>query len=147
MTTVSDPTVEVAKLRRSRLDRMVAMDLAATEYQRFAALTADLMADDWAEPTDCPAWNVRQLACHVLGMAELAADPSEGDRQLRLASAERPTDGWAFTDALSAPAGPRTRELAPRADCRRLLCGWSACCPGSSAHSADGPGGTDAAAV
>jgi uncharacterized protein (TIGR03083 family) len=102
MTTMSDPTVEKVHLQRSLLDRVVAMDLAAAEYERFAVVTVDLSADDWGKPTDCPAWDVRQLASHVLGMAELAADVSEGDRQRRLAFADGPTDGWAFTDALSA---------------------------------------------
>ena len=102
MTTVSDPTVQKMHLRRSMLDRAVAMDLAAAEYERFALITADLSADDWVKPTDCPAWDVRQLASHVLGMAELAADGTEGDRQRRLAFADGPTDGWVFTDALSA---------------------------------------------
>ena len=34
-----------------------------------AALRA-LDADDWAKPTDCPAWDVRAMAGHVLGMTE-----------------------------------------------------------------------------
>ena len=54
MTTVSDPTVQKMHLRRSMLDRAVAMDLAAAEYERFALITADLSADDWVKPTDLP---------------------------------------------------------------------------------------------
>ena len=102
MTTVSDRAAEKTHLQRSLLDRVVAMELAAAEYERFALVIADLSADDWGKPTDCPAWDVRQLASHVLGMAELAADPSEGDRQRHLAFADGPASGWEFTDALTA---------------------------------------------
>ena len=34
------------------------------------ALLADLSPDEWARPTDCPAWDVRAMAGHVLGMVE-----------------------------------------------------------------------------
>jgi len=100
--TVSDPKTESTTVRRSMIDRTVAMKLAATEYERFANMAAGLPDDDWNKPTDCPAWNVRQLASHVLGMAELAADHSEGDRQRQLAFSGGPKDGWEFTDALTA---------------------------------------------
>lgn len=102
MTTVSDRPAGQSQLLHSMFDRVVAMELAAAEYERFAAVVADLSAHDWGKPTDCPAWDVRQLACHVLGMAELAADQSEGDRQRRLAFAGGPTNGWDFADALTA---------------------------------------------
>jgi len=101
-TAVYDPTAQTIRVRGSLLDRAVAMELAAAEYERFTDMTASLDADDWGRPTDCPAWDVRQLACHVLGMAELAADRSEGDRQRRLAFAAGPADGWSFTNALTA---------------------------------------------
>jgi uncharacterized protein (TIGR03083 family) len=78
------------------------MELAAAEYERFADAAAGLTDDDWGKPTDCPAWDVRQLASHVLGMAEFAADQAEADRQRQLAIANGPTNGWEFTDALTA---------------------------------------------
>ncbi|WP_324278117.1 maleylpyruvate isomerase family mycothiol-dependent enzyme [Blastococcus brunescens] len=55
------------------MDRATATRLAATEYRRFEELLRSLGPDDWVRPTDCPAWDVRALAGHVLGMAEMAA--------------------------------------------------------------------------
>ncbi|UOY00063.1 maleylpyruvate isomerase family mycothiol-dependent enzyme [Blastococcus sp. PRF04-17] len=55
------------------LDRERALTLAATEYARFGALLRSLGPADWARPTDCPDWDVRAMAGHVLGMAEMAA--------------------------------------------------------------------------
>ena len=59
--------------RTSKLDRSTAMALAATEYDRCAALLRSLQPEDWGKPTACPAWDVRQLAAHMLGMVEMAA--------------------------------------------------------------------------
>ena len=59
--------------RTARLDRTTAMQLAATEYDRFLAQLRALDADDWGTPTDCPGWDVRQMTAHVLGMAEMVA--------------------------------------------------------------------------
>jgi uncharacterized protein (TIGR03083 family) len=44
--------------------------LAATETARMAALLASLDPEEWRRPTDCPAWDVRAVAGHVLGMTE-----------------------------------------------------------------------------
>ena len=59
--------------RESALPRPVAMRLAATEYDRCAEMFRSLRPAQWATATDCPAWNVRQMAAHMLGMAEMAA--------------------------------------------------------------------------
>lgn len=67
--------------RTSRLDRTLAMRLAATEYDRCADLLGSLDPPDWKEQTDCPSWDVRQLACHMLGMVEMAASVRELVRQ------------------------------------------------------------------
>jgi uncharacterized protein (TIGR03083 family) len=44
--------------------------LAAVENARTAAALRALEPADWARPTDCPAWDVRALAGHVLGQTE-----------------------------------------------------------------------------
>jgi uncharacterized protein (TIGR03083 family) len=49
------------------------MHLAATEYDRFAAVLRTLRGEDWTRRTDCPAWDVRAMAGHVLGMARMVA--------------------------------------------------------------------------
>lgn len=71
--------------RSAALDRNTAYRLAATEYERMLAVLRDLAPEDWGRPTDCPGWDVRALATHVLGMAEMAASVRELARQQRLA--------------------------------------------------------------
>lgn len=95
-------TMTTTTPRRSRLERRTAMRLAADEYQRFADALAGLEPDDWAKPTDCPAWDVRQMACHTVGMAEMAAGFREQARQMRIAGAAVEEHGGAFVDALTA---------------------------------------------
>ena len=56
----------------SGFDRSTAARLAATEYERLADLLAELTAEDWHRPTECPGWDVRAMAGHCVGMARLA---------------------------------------------------------------------------
>jgi uncharacterized protein (TIGR03083 family) len=93
MTMILAPT----QPRRSALERSTAMWLAATEYQRYVEHLRELSTEDWARSTDCPDWDVRQMATHVLGMVEMAASIREGMRQRRLARAR----GGVFIDALT----------------------------------------------
>lgn len=88
-------------VRRSALDRRTAMTLAAEEYRRFATALERLDPADWARPTDCPAWDVRQVAAHVVGMEAMAAGIREGARQRRVATADAAASGVAFIDALT----------------------------------------------
>lgn len=85
--------------RTSELDHGVAMRLAGTEYDRVVALLATLTPEQWSAPTDCPAWDVRAMAGHMLGMAQMAATLREMIRQQAgsLRRAKRDT-----TDALTA---------------------------------------------
>jgi uncharacterized protein (TIGR03083 family) len=87
--------------RRGRMDRRTAMRLAADEYARFADAVAELTDDDWTKPTQCPAWDVRQLVCHVVGMGEFVAGVREGGRQRRIAGADADRKGIEFIDALT----------------------------------------------
>jgi uncharacterized protein (TIGR03083 family) len=84
--------------RTSRLDRRTAMRLAATEYERVGELFAALTPAQWREPTNCPPWDVRLMAGHILGMAEMAASLLEQRRQMREATRR----GGVFIDALCA---------------------------------------------
>jgi uncharacterized protein (TIGR03083 family) len=83
--------------RESALPRPVAMRLAATEYERCAEMFRSLRPAQWATATDCPAWNVRQMAAHMLGMAEMAASIRENVRQQRKAAKA----GGVYLDALT----------------------------------------------
>ncbi|MBA3908106.1 MAG: maleylpyruvate isomerase family mycothiol-dependent enzyme [Pseudonocardiales bacterium] len=46
------------------------MTLAAAETENMVAMLRSLTGQDWAQPTDCPDWDVRAVAGHVLGMVE-----------------------------------------------------------------------------
>ena len=72
-------------LRKATLARSVAMRLAATEYTRCADLLGSLHESDWQVRTECPEWDVRQMAAHMLGMVEMAASIREGRRQNKAA--------------------------------------------------------------
>lgn len=77
------------KPRTSALDRRTAMRLAATEYQRCEELLRSLDSRGWAAPTACPAWDVRQMAAHMLGMVEMAASIREGSRAAACGNRQR----------------------------------------------------------
>lgn len=96
-------------LVRPALDRRLAMRLARDEYRRMAESLAALTAEDWHRPTLCPAWDVRQLGCHMVGMAAMATGPLEQRRQQRLAMAEVAVHG---TDPLDALTGLQVSERA-----------------------------------
>jgi uncharacterized protein (TIGR03083 family) len=70
---MSASTIARPSSRAAVLDRATAMQLAATEYGRFEALLRTLGPDDWTRPTDCPDWDVRAMAGHALGMAQMVA--------------------------------------------------------------------------
>ena len=86
--------------RESALPRPVAMRLAAAEYGRCAEMFRSLSPAQWAMPTDCPAWDVRQMAAHMLGMAEMAASIRENLRQQRKAT-KVARSGGVYIDALT----------------------------------------------
>jgi uncharacterized protein (TIGR03083 family) len=101
--------------RVPRIERTTAMRLVATEYDRFLDLLRSLTDEDWQRPTDCPAWDVRAMAAHCLGMAEMSASQAENERVFSAAFAK----GGVFIDALTGlqvdeRAGMRPDELVDR---------------------------------
>jgi uncharacterized protein (TIGR03083 family) len=92
--------------RPAALDRGTAQALAATEYDRFLTQLRELGPGDWQRRTDCPAWDVRAMAGHVLGMAQMAASVRETVSQN--AAAARAGGG---IDALTAEQVRRTGNL------------------------------------
>ncbi len=109
MTMTTAATTGANRRRRSTLDRASALRLAATEYQRYLDLLRSLDPDDWWRPTDCPAWDVRAMAAHNLGMAEMAGSLPEMARQFS-GSARRDEAG---VDALTAYQVEERRALTP----------------------------------
>ncbi|GAA4088600.1 maleylpyruvate isomerase family mycothiol-dependent enzyme [Nonomuraea soli] len=65
------------------LHRQEAATLAATENERFARLAGLLGPGDWSKQTDCPAWDVRAMSAHVLGMMEFGSSLREFAHVLR----------------------------------------------------------------
>ena len=56
----------------SGFDRSTATSLAASEYERLADLLGELTAEEWRRPTECRGWDVRAMAGHCVGMAQMA---------------------------------------------------------------------------
>lgn len=104
MQTTVDRSTEA---RKPALDRTVAMRLAGVESDRVVAQLRSLRTEDWGRPTDCPAWDVRQLAAHMLGMCEMAASLREQIRQMRKAGRA------GGIDALTALQVAEREHLAP----------------------------------
>jgi uncharacterized protein (TIGR03083 family) len=88
--------------RRPALDRDVAMTLAATEYARVVTMVENLTPHQWAMPTECPGWDVRAMAGHMLGMAQLVATVPELVRQQVASQRGAKRSGTSPLDALTA---------------------------------------------
>lgn len=104
------------------MERPTAMRVAETEYRRVADTVDALQVEDWSRPTDCTAWDVRQLVAHIAGMARFASTPLEMARQARAAKA-RLQDGQAFIDAQTALQVEQRQHLGLdelRAEVRRI---------------------------
>jgi uncharacterized protein (TIGR03083 family) len=110
MTRTNAHTESPTAPRTSTLDRATLMRLAATEYARSATMVSGLQAQDWSQPTDCPGWDVRAMAGHVLGMAEMAASIREGRRQQKEAAKR----GGVFLNALTALQVEERAGLTPQ---------------------------------
>ncbi len=95
--------------RKSAIARPTAMRLAADEYQRFIDVLASLNPGEWSTPTECPDWDVKAMAAHALGMAEMAASIREQMRQMQAATKR----GGVFIDALTSLQVEEHRHLTP----------------------------------
>ncbi len=84
------------------LDRDAAMTSAATEYTRTVALFEGITPGQWTLPTDCPGWDVRAVAGHMLGMAQMTATLPELARQQMAAQKGAKKTGAVMIDVLTA---------------------------------------------
>jgi uncharacterized protein (TIGR03083 family) len=120
MDTLDAKTGSKAHPRLPQIDRATAARLAATEYERVADLLAQLTVEQWAAPTDCPEWDVRSMAGHMLGMAQMVATVPEMVRQQVISSRRAKRDGCATIDALTALQVEKNADLSNEGVVERL---------------------------
>jgi len=77
------PTATVDVTSITRIDHDEAMQITAVENRKFAALMESLSPTQWSTPTECPLWDVRAMAAHLVGSAAGQASPREFFRQKR----------------------------------------------------------------
>jgi uncharacterized protein (TIGR03083 family) len=94
-------------------DRDVAMTAAATEYTRAAELFQSISVGQWSLPTDCPGWDVRAVAGHMLGMAQMIATVPELARQQLIAQSGARKTGEVMIDVLTARQVTKNAALSP----------------------------------
>lgn len=76
--------------------------LAETEYARVVDLLGSLTPEQWRRSTDCPGWDVRAMAGHMLGMVQMVASLPEMARQQLAATRRSKREGLVLVDALTA---------------------------------------------
>lgn len=103
------------------ISRAEARALATTEYARLVDQLRSLAADDWARPTDCSLWDVRDVAGHSVGMLSDFTSFRTLIRRLRAATSAAKVSGGPTIDAMTAMqvadnAGLSIEELIARAE-------------------------------
>lgn len=119
---ITTTTWPASSVVQPAIERPTAMRLAQTEYQRVTEAVDALQSDEWTRPTDCTAWDVRQLVAHIAGMAKFFSTPLETVRQIRAAGA-RLQPGQELVDAQTALQVEERQHLGPeelRAELRRV---------------------------
>lgn len=84
------------------LSRSEASHLASTEYARLAGQLRAVPGDGWARPTDCPAWDVRAVAGHCVGMLSDFTSLRAMVSRFRAAGRRAKQSGEALVDAMTA---------------------------------------------
>jgi uncharacterized protein (TIGR03083 family) len=92
------------------LSRTEAMEFATGEFERWLDLLRALTPEDWAAATECEPWDVRAMACHVLGATEGQASIREMAHQMR---AYRKAKSGPMIDAMTALQIKDRAELSP----------------------------------
>lgn len=113
MNTYSTPPCTKKNPRQPQLDRDVATRLAATEYERVALMLDLLSPEERTAPTDCPAWDVKAMAGHMLGMTQMIATVPEMMRQQVAAGKRAKRDGGELIDSLTALQVEKNQALTP----------------------------------
>ena len=103
----------IERPRVRALERQAAMTSAATEYTRAIVLFESVTPGQWMLPTDCPAWDVRAVAGHMLGMAQMIATLPELGRQQMAAQKGAKKTGTVMIDVLTALQVAKNADLSP----------------------------------
>lgn len=74
-------TIDVSSI--TRIDHDEAMQITSVENRKFGDLMRSLSPEEWAAQTECPLWDVRAMAAHLVGSAASQASPLEFFRQKR----------------------------------------------------------------
>lgn len=90
-----------------------AMDLFAVELDRTLEVWESLTDEQWRRPTECPGWDVRHMALHVLGACESGASLREFGHQMRAARSYQKRHGGPQEAALSATQVADRLDLTP----------------------------------
>jgi uncharacterized protein (TIGR03083 family) len=95
------------------LDRERAMREAEVAYRRFVDAVADLTSEQWETPTECPGWDIRTMAGHLLGAMRAAASLREfASQQIEVKRQSRRSEDN-DTDLMTAIQVERTESLSP----------------------------------
>lgn len=115
MTTTTAPAPQLLVDGRpfAPVDHREAMVLAEHAYARLADLVEGLGPDDWARPTDCEGWTVRDLVGHLVGAMRSAASVRELLRQQREVKRRTKAEGGVETDHMTAIQIELAADLSP----------------------------------
>jgi uncharacterized protein (TIGR03083 family) len=97
---------------------IIVLDLFAPERQQLLELLRSLSTEDWAAPTACAGWLVKDVALHLLGgdIGVLSRKRDSFDSNPRVAI----DDLVAYVDGLNARWVEATRRMSPRLLCDLL---------------------------
>lgn len=96
MSTITTPVRDIPRLARPESTKV-----ARTEIQRIVDLLNAIDDQDWNRPTDCPAWDVRALSGHVLGMVQTFSTLSRFVPDMLAATTAAKKNKQVFIDALT----------------------------------------------
>ncbi len=85
--------------------------LAQTAYDRFGEVVESLRDDDWARPTDCALWTVRDMVGHMVGAMRSAASVRELLSQQREIASRVAAGEGNETDVMTQVQIDRTAQL------------------------------------
>jgi uncharacterized protein (TIGR03083 family) len=85
-----------------RLNHRESMEVGAVEYERFVEVIRSLSPIDWARPTDCAFWDVKDIVAHNLGNMAANASIRENVHQIHTAMKRSKADGTSMVDEMTA---------------------------------------------